>query len=1093
LNRQIFLIAGMHRSGTSYLAKSLNLLGLQLPKSIRPGGSDNPKGHFESFRVAQYHDALLNDMGLSWDTFISPMDDWFFTEDATQAVVGLCDVLERDYPRESHIVLKDPRISLFIPLWKNVADRLGMQDYYLIPFRHPFDIATSLHNRNNISRTRALLIWLAYLFAEEKFSRGLHRSFLCFPDWVEDIEHTIDKVEQDLGVLFPAKSQKNLIRVKSEFEQSLVHCGEDLTSATNQIERLAFDVFEKFKGLVESPNDSEVIADLDNLYVEFKYISMLSASPHMDMEQIDTLRFSSTNTIDKGLLRESERQNTKLKVGLHSAHIEKDDLHAQIKTLREIIEGNEDRYADLLLQLKDVTDKKDKLGIENSALKMRNNMLAKEFEQLIIETNKQKFSIMRPLYRNLYRLTGFALRMLFSATFVESLKKVVPDPNGVPKHLTYRHVKNKELQTPLEVFAPANTTAAPDVIVLSIINWNFRVQRPQHIARNLAVYDGRVFYLEMELEGRGLSINTIAEKLYRVRLSGKGVGHIQPYTGQPSVEQTEQWLDVFYQFCDSVCCTAFKQVVIQHPFWWNLARHLPPEFQIIFDCMDDISGFSNTDQRLLDLEHDLLSKCDELVVSSQHLFNKYKHYRKPVLIRNAADTEHFAGSSSDLVCPGFLMETLSKVGSGAIKVGYVGAIAEWFDTDLLKEVVESDSSLEFHLCGSVTAAGPEQLEVFDNVHMHGEISYKDVPGFINKMDVMIIPFKIIPIIEACDPVKFYEYSAMKKPTVTTPLPELSRAKDLIFEASTATEFREQIYNAYEQNKSATFQEQLRKYARDNTWESRGIDFKKMLAETPRVSIIILGYGDHEITKAAVSSLYNKGSCYPNMEVVIVDNGSATELLNDLNDFIGEYPDVRMIENRENLGFAKGNNIGIEAATGEYVLLLNNDAYVAPGAVYSMVSHLVNNPEIGVVGPLTNSIGNEAKLFVEYEDMDQMRSVARRATTGYRGMFTPIPVVAYFAAMIRQKDLKEFGLLSEDYGVGMFEDDDHCAMIKSKGYLCALAEDAFVHHEHSASFSRIDGGKKEALFERNMKIFENKWGVWKMHKYRQERPAPTHRE
>jgi len=155
--------------------------------------------------------------------------------------------------------------------------------------------------------------------------------------------------------------------------------------------------------------------------------------------------------------------------------------------------------------------------------------------------------------------------------------------------------------------------------------------------------------------------------------------------------------------------------------------------------------------------------------------------------------------------------------------------------------------------------------------------------------------------------------------------------------------------------------------------------------------------------------------------------------------------------------------------------------------------LERNPNIGAVGPLTNNIGNEAKLFVEYENMEQMKDVARQATTGYRGIFTPINVVAYFAVMFRRADLSVFGQLAEDYGRGMFEDDDHCALIKSKGYVCALAEDAFVHHHLSATFSKLDDSEKEALFDKNKQIFENKWGVWQPHEYRKERPFSSLRE
>ena len=205
------------------------------------------------------------------------------------------------------------------------------------------------------------------------------------------------------------------------------------------------------------------------------------------------------------------------------------------------------------------------------------------------------------------------------------------------------------------------------------------------------------------------------------------------------------------------------------------------------------------------------------------------------------------------------------------------------------------------------------------------------------------------------------------------------------------------------------------------------------------------------------------------------------------EYAGSYPDVQLVENGVNLGFAKGNNIGMARARGEYVLLLNNDTYVAPGAIYGMARHLARHPEIGAVGPLTNNIGNEARLAVDYADMEEMRRAARRIAWGFRTRHFSVNALAYFAVMFRRCDLECFGLLPEEYGLGMFEDDDHSRTIQSRGYVTAVAEDSFVHHHLSASFGAWDADEKRALFERNKAIYERKWGLWKAHEYRTSRP------
>ena len=645
-------------------------------------------------------------------------------------------------------------------------------------------------------------------------------------------------------------------------------------------------------------------------------------------------------------------------------------------------------------------------------------------------------------------------------------------------------------------FAPPSAESEPDIFVLAIIDWDFRFQRSQHLAVELARAGRRVFYVEMLLEPSGLRIEKLDTNLYRVRLPAGDIGYVQPYTGKATPEQRMEWFEAFLLLCDAVAATSFKQIIIQHPFWWQMTRSIPPEFQLIYDCMDDIAGFSNTDRFVLDLEEDMVESCDALIVTSAALFEKYRGVGVPRLIRNAADVEHFSsGGANRLSKFRQNLPSLSLRGSDAgsaegslINVGYVGAIADWFDAELVRSVAASEPGFRIHLCGAVSSRKVNRvLKDAENVFLYGEIPYVDVPSFLERMDVLVIPFRIIPIIESCDPVKFYEYSAVGKPTVATRLPELVRASDLVFFASTPDEFARLIRDACEKGQDPDFQDRLKNYASQNTWTQRCDDLVDLLRDLPLISIVILSYGDPELTKAAMQSLFDGGPTYPRMEVLVVDNGSSSSNLAEIRALASRYPGVEVIENGSNLGFAMGNNVGLERAIGEYVLLLNNDTFVAPGAVYAMVRHLRDNPEIGAVGPLTNNIGNEAKVFVRYDDMDQMKRTVRRITLGYRGRFLEVGALGYFAVMFRRRDLDSFGLLSLDYGVGMFEDDDHCRTIQSKGYVTAVAEDGFVHHHLSASFDRLDGSEKKALFKRNREIFERKWGPWKAHQYRRSRP------
>ena len=126
-----------------------------------------------------------------------------------------------------------------------------------------------------------------------------------------------------------------------------------------------------------------------------------------------------------------------------------------------------------------------------------------------------------------------------------------------------------------------------------------------------------------------------------------------------------------------------------------------------------------------------------------------------------------------------------------------------------------------------------------------------------------------------------------------------------------------------------------------------------------ISIVILTFNQLNFTKECVKSI-QMHTLEPH-EVIFVDNGSKDGTVSWLCELVRENPHYGLIENRENLGFAKGCNQGIEAATGKYLLLLNNDVVVTEGWLLGMLECLNRHPGIGIVGPMTNQISGIQKI------------------------------------------------------------------------------------------------------------------------------------
>lgn len=159
--RTAVVVLGMHRSGTSALSRVLNLCGAFLPESLRPPKLGvNPKGYWEPESILDLDERLMHQLGGDWDRidFTLPDDGEIVTEFENDA----CALLASEYGDEPTILIKDPRIGAFPGLWHRVLLRCGYRPVYVVPVRHPLEVAQSLHARGDMSVGDALGLWLAY-------------------------------------------------------------------------------------------------------------------------------------------------------------------------------------------------------------------------------------------------------------------------------------------------------------------------------------------------------------------------------------------------------------------------------------------------------------------------------------------------------------------------------------------------------------------------------------------------------------------------------------------------------------------------------------------------------------------------------------------------------------------------------------------------------------------------------------------------------------------------------------------------------------------------------------------------------------------
>jgi GT2 family glycosyltransferase len=245
---------------------------------------------------------------------------------------------------------------------------------------------------------------------------------------------------------------------------------------------------------------------------------------------------------------------------------------------------------------------------------------------------------------------------------------------------------------------------------------------------------------------------------------------------------------------------------------------------------------------------------------------------------------------------------------------------------------------------------------------------------------------------------------------------------------------------------------------------------------PRVSILMVTYGNLALTRLCLASVQRAAGATP-FEVIAVDNASpdgdgtvawlrAQESLLPLT----------VIANAHNAGFAAANNQAAARARGDVLVFLNNDTVVPPGWLERLLAPLDEDPRVGLVGPTTNSCGNEARIDAPYAALAELAPFAAERARTHAGRRRELPMLELFCAAMPRALFEAIGGLDERYRVGLFEDDDLAMAVRARDRRVVLAEDAFVHHFGGAAFSRLPPSRYLRIWWQNRRQFEAKWGT-----------------
>jgi GT2 family glycosyltransferase/glycosyltransferase involved in cell wall biosynthesis len=632
-----------------------------------------------------------------------------------------------------------------------------------------------------------------------------------------------------------------------------------------------------------------------------------------------------------------------------------------------------------------------------------------------------------------------------------------------------------------------NPPSRPDIVVFGIVPWTARWHRPHHFAAELARRGHRVVYLSPLLASGRVSWQRVAAaaqptNVVLAQLASRTLDTV--HRGTPwDWDEIATVHHTFRDMCQSLrllCPILF----VQTPAWWPLVEWIRErsEVPLVYDCLDEHSGWNHEAAELLrGWERSLVRSADLVLASAERLRRRLEVDAPNVLlVPNGCEPDHFAAAATPTA-------TLAPPLHRPV-IGYAGALSSsWFDTSLLVTLAERRPDWTFVLIGPADAELQVTVDTCPNILLLGEVPYTDLPRYVADFDVAIIPFLVNELTRATDPVKLYEYFAATKPVVVTPMPELYSLQGLLTIATDAESFERAIAAFLRAPGDAAAREAV---ARQASWRERVDSFyRELIASLPSLDVVVVTYNNVALSRACFASLRGDRS-YP-ARWIVVDNASTDAtpaLLDEL-----EQEEVLVIRNPTNAGFAAANNQGIQAGCGRYVLLLNNDTQVPRGGLLALAHALAWSRDVGLAGPVTNRIGNEAEIRVGYEQPSAVALGAqfRELQHARFGRRFDIRVAALFAGILRRADLAAIGGLDEVFKIGMFEDDALADRVRSLGKRVVCCEDIFVHHEGSASFSALDRAVYRALLERNRRLFERASGtLWQPHAHRPDRHRPV---
>ena len=477
--KTVYIILGMHRSGTSALGGVLNEMGLNFGSYLMEKNEYNPKGYFENNYVYLLNKKILEDHGMSWDNYTFNYSN--ILQDKKKSYIDEAkEIINKEFKYAEQFVIKDPRMCLVLPLWEQAFLELGIEINIIISYRNPMEVAGSLKKRNGFSYEKSLILWLHHFLHSELYSRKHKRIFLSFEDLLEDTQPALEKLTSFTGIKLTDKIKK---KVGSFLDSNLKH---NSFSISNFIQQTPM-FLQKFIGVLQS-GQFENNDELDNIRSDFEFTKELFNHKEIN-NQVLKLE-NQKNLLSVEIEQISQEYNNKISDSSKLLEVERENLKVQkdktaktnslLETEKEKLRLQEDKTNKLLITETEIVSLYKNKNFEINALLETEKKNSKIQKNNLIELESQ----LKQLKENFNRMENVHME------HITTLKKSIIASEGIIHKV---NEENRQIETR---FAKSRDT------LKSQINGS----------------------LKLENENK-FSLNKLNKKLKRVKLKKKNQQH----------------------------------------------------------------------------------------------------------------------------------------------------------------------------------------------------------------------------------------------------------------------------------------------------------------------------------------------------------------------------------------------------------------------------------------------------------------------------------------------------------------------------------------------------------------------------------------